>query len=85
MYSYTLRIVAPKGINANLAILKCCKPNGIPIIVMQKITPNKAEPIAIGIPVINNHIIFKIREPAPPPYTTSFPKGKKDSPANLKH
>lgn len=78
-------IVAPKGIKASLAILKCCKPKGIPIIVIQKIIPNTAETIAIGIPVTIIHIIFRIKEPAPPPYTISFPKGKKLRLANLKH
>jgi hypothetical protein len=89
---YTLRqarkpylIEAPKGISASFAILKCCKPKGIPIIVIQQRAPKMADSIARGIPVITIQNILSIREPAPPPYTTSLPKGKKHRPANLKH
>jgi hypothetical protein len=55
------------------------------MIVIHISNPNKADSIARGIPVISNQIIFIKKEPAPPPYSTSFPKGKKHSPANLKH
>lgn len=78
-------IDAPKGIKASFAILKCCKPKGIPTIVMHRRRPNIADSMARGIPATNNQMIFKSKEPAPPPYTTSFPKGKKHRPANLKH
>lgn len=30
----------PKGVNAKLAILKCCFPKGMPIMVMQSNSPN---------------------------------------------
>jgi|BioPla2DNA2_1021312.scaffolds.fasta_scaffold09396_3 hypothetical protein len=75
----------PKGIKANLAILKCCNPKGIPTTVIQRNIPKTADSMARGIPVTSNHMIFNKKEPTPPPYSTSFPKGKKQSPANLKH
>ena len=40
----------PKGIRANTASLKCCKPNGTPTIVMQKNNPSTAWLIAISMP-----------------------------------
>ena len=55
------------------------------MIVMQRITPITADSIANGIPDTSNQIIFSNSDPAPPPYTTSLPKGKKLIPANLKH
>lgn len=77
--------VAPKGIKASFAILKCCRPKGIPTTVMHKSSPNTADSTANGIPVIKSQIIFNKREPAPPPYSTSLPKGKKLKLASLKH
>ena len=79
------RISAPNGISASFACLKHCRPNGIPIIVMQNSTPFIAKHTAKGIPLIIIHSIFAISDGAPPPYTTSFPKGANDSDANLKH
>ena len=73
----------PKGIKANLAILKCCNPKGIPTTVIQRNIPKTADSMARGIPVTSNHMIFNKKEPTPLPYSTSFPKGKKQSPANL--
>lgn len=78
-------IFVPKGINANLASLNCCKPKGIPIIDMQRAIPNIRCSIARGKPENMNQRIFRKKEPAPPPYRTSFPKGKKLNEANLKH
>ena len=75
----------PKGIRANFATLKCCRPNGIPITVIQRRRPNTADSIASGIPDTNIQIIFNNKEPDAPPYSTSFPNGKKTSFANLKH
>src|SRR5699024_6009346 len=60
-------------------------PNGIPIIVTQSTRPNTRCSSASGIPDRINQIIFKMSEPAPPPYCTSFPNEKKLSDANLKH
>lgn len=77
--------VLPNGIKANLAILKHCKPNGIPRMVIQKIQPINAEPIASSNPEKINHRILRMREPPPPPYSTSFPNGKNARLANLKH
>lgn len=75
----------PKGINASLAILKHCNPKGMPIIVMQNKPPIRADSIASGRPDIKSQMRFRRKEPKPPPYTTSFPKGKKARLANLKH
>lgn len=75
----------PNGIRASLASLKCCSPNGIPIIVIHSPAPSNTCSIAIGSPVMTIHRIFNRSEPAPPPYSTSFPNGKKLSDANLKH
>ena len=78
-------MVAPKGINANFISLKCCLPKGIPIIVIQRITPQDKCSSESGIPVVSSQMIFKIREGVPPPKLTSFPNGKKERLANLKH
>src|SRR5699024_8686159 len=58
---------APNGISASFASLKCCSPNGIPIIVTQRTSPNKMCSSDIGSPVTKSHTIFKSRDPAPPP------------------
>lgn len=78
-------ISAPIGMSASFASLKCCKPNGIPIMVIQNNNPNVKCSIASTAPENNIQRIFTIREPTPPRYSTSFPNGKKDSVANLKH
>ena len=75
----------PNGINANLANLKCCNPNGIPMIVIHNTRPNAACSNANQKPDTTNHITFNKKEPTPPPYSTSFPNGKKLRLANLKH
>lgn len=76
---------APNGINANFAILKHWSPNGIPTIVIQKSIPVIAATAAIQIPLTKIQIIFRSKEPTPPPYTTSLPNGKNAREANLKH
>ena len=48
----------PSGKRTNDAILKHCFPNGIPIIVIQKITPEIAHPIPISIPNNINQMIL---------------------------
>lgn len=75
----------PNGISASLASLKHCNPNGIPTIVTQNKTPFNTDPSASGIPVTIIQMMFNKNEPAPPPYITSFPNGKKANAANLKH
>ena len=81
-YQYTS---APKGIKASFASLNCCNPKGIPMMVMQSPAPKARCSRASGRPETISHIIFRSNEPAPPPYCTSFPKGKKLNVANLKH
>ncbi len=52
---------------------------------MHSTTPIRADSIAKGSPDTMSQIKFKRKDPAPPPYRTSFPNGKKLSAANLKH
>lgn len=78
-------IFAPNGIIDSFANLKNCFPNGIPIIVMHKITPHTTLYIAIGMPVISIQNILAIMLNVPSPYITSFPNGHIDSFENLKH
>lgn len=68
-----------------MAILNCCSPNGIPTIVIHNKTPSSADSNASGSPDTSSHMMFKRSDPLPPPYTTSFPNGKKHRDANLKH
>lgn len=60
-------------------------PKGIPITVRQNNKPKIKCSSAIGNPVTSSQIIFNSKEPAPPPYRTLLPKGKKLRDANLKH
>ena len=64
--------------SASPANLKCCIPNGIPIIVMQNRTPQKMCDRKIQIPPIKNQMMF-IREKKQPKNkclcTISLPKG----------
>ena len=55
------------------------------MMVMHKRTPIAACSSARGIPVTSSQIIFTNKDTVPPPYSTSFPNGKKDKDANLKH
>jgi hypothetical protein len=48
-------------------------------------TPKTADSIARGIPETSNQMIFKSKEPTPPPYSILFPNGKKHRLENLKH
>ena len=50
----------PKGQMQSLANLKHCKPKGIPIMVIQNISPTKKYPIAENSPVNINHKMFPI-------------------------
>ena len=76
---------APKGIKDSLAILKHCFPIGMPRIVMHQRQPRMQYPIAISRPKKIIQIRLTRKEKPPPPYTTSFPNGKKARLANLKH
>ncbi len=55
------------------------------MMVTHQISPISRLPSAIGMPKKITQMMFAIREIAPPPYLTSFPNGRKDSLANLKH
>ena len=83
---YTLCIVAPNGIRANLASLKCCMANGIPIIVTHNNRPHIKCPTASSMPQTSIHIIFPNAPITPnPPGVISRPNGQKTNPAILKH
>ena len=60
-------ISAPNGQRASFASLKCCLPNGIPIIVTQSRMPHIKCSSASRIPENSIQTKFKIAEPAPPP------------------
>ena len=53
--------------------------------VMHKTNARKTCSIARGKPDARSQIILNRKEPTPPPYWTSFPKGKQVRPAILKH
>ena len=55
-----------------LPFLKCCRPNGIPIMVIHMMQPHNRECSAIGIPKKMAQMIFSKKLPSPPPYVTSF-------------
>ena len=78
-------ISAPKGIRESLASLKNCRPKGIPTMVTHKSAPMIRWPRAIHIPKKISQITFTRKDTVPPPYSTSRPKGHRDSDANLKH
>lgn len=65
-FSFLQTTSEPKGISASLAILKCCFPNGIPTIVIQKSTPVTAEQMASGIPLKISHRTLSKVAPTPP-------------------
>ena len=54
-------MVFPKGVSASPANLKCCNPNGMPIIVMQHKTPKRRCVSAIQMPPIIIHKMFRKR------------------------
>lgn len=55
---YTLMMSLPKGLKAIAVSLKCCIPNGIPIIVMHRSMPNMAWVAAIQSPPVRSHNTF---------------------------
>ena len=61
--SYTISF--PKGVSAKPANLKCCSPNGIPMMVMQKITPKRRWDKNIHIPPMKNQMTFMRKERQP--------------------
>ena len=71
--------------SASFAILKHCRPNGIPITVQHSIAPLIAAHIAKGIPLMSIQKTFAMIDGAPPPYCTSLPNGANTRDANLKH
>jgi hypothetical protein len=76
----------PKGVSARPAILKCCKPKGIPIIVIHNNSPNIKCVRLIHIPPINIQTIFIKTDKQPPDplfSVTLLPKGHNDNMANL--
>ncbi len=50
--------VLPNGVNASPASLKCCTPNGKPIMVTQNSRPSPMWVSAMGMPPTNHHITF---------------------------
>jgi hypothetical protein len=79
-----LTITLPNGDSAIAVSLKCCRPNGIPIIVIQRREPNIAWVIAIHKPPQRSHIIFIMtyRQPEALECTTvSRPNGHNESDA----
>lgn len=69
----------PNGVSDTLASLKCCLPNGIPIIVMHSITPRNTWVNAIHISPITIHNIFmnSVKHPSDDSVcTVSFPNGE---------
>lgn len=84
-FTYLSIIVAPTGKIANLANLKCCIPKGIPMMVQHKIKPKTTCTTASSKPPKSHQSTFISKEPTPPPYSISLPKGNRLSTANLKH
>ena len=76
---------APKGINANLACLKCCKPNGIPTMVKQKIAPKITSSAAITKPPRKIQMILMKKDAPLSLKAISLPNGAAAIFANLKH
>ena len=76
----------PNGNNTKAAILKYCKPNGIPTIVIQKIIPVTANVRHCSHPNKIAHKTFKIVLPLLAlTLTTCLPKDQKKNFPNLKY
>ena len=70
----------PKGYSASLINLKCCRPNGIPMIVMQRSKPKTSSAIAIQIPAKTIQIRLSRKDMTgiePPVGVTFRPNGAK--------
>ena len=85
MLSYWM--LFPKGAKAKAAILKCCMPKGMPMIVIHSKRSNPRCVRQIQKPPTNIQIMFMISDKHPPELpssTTRLPKGHKASIANFK-
>jgi len=79
-------IFFPNGVSASPAILKCCLPNGIPIIVIQSMIPkNKCVRQMPNPPTIIHSTFMMIdKQPLDPPLSiTLLPKGHNASIASF--
>ena len=68
----------PNGVSANAANLKCCMPNGMPMMVIHSTMPKPRWDRLIQIPPKNIHKIFMVNERQPPELgqlITFFPNG----------
>lgn len=78
--------VLPNGVRERRAILKCCNPNGIPMMVMQQISPQTRCAAAISHQPSRIQSIFMNMLRQPPalfPSTTSVPNGHKENTPNF--
>jgi len=88
IYQLTLLTTLPNGVNAIPINLKCCNPNGRPIIVIDSSMPNRRCVSAIQKPPITIHIIFITVDRQPTStgsFTTSCPNGIRANIPILKH
>lgn len=86
--NYLLTILLPNGIKEISRSLKCCRPQGIPIMVMYKRAPMKRCTSAVYHPPKTIHIKLQKVERQPVfvlSLITFLPKGKSTRPAILKH
>ena len=70
----------PKGVKANAASLKCCLPNGMPMMVMQRMIPNTRCVTLIQIPPKSIQRMFMMilrHPPACGEVSIRFPKGQR--------
>ena len=85
-YFEELTTLRPNGIRATAASLKCCFPNGMPMIVIKKKSPRMACSRPSQMPPMRNHSTFMpvLRHPvACSVLFTSLPNGQRARPANL--
>lgn len=78
--------VLPNGVRERRAILKCCSPNGIPMMVMQQISPQTRCAAAISHQPRRIQSIFMNMLRQPPAFllsTTSVPNGHKENTPNF--
>lgn len=78
--------VLPNGVRERRAILKCCSPNGIPMMVMQQISPQTRCAAAISHQPSRIQSIFMNMLRQPPAFllsTTSVPNGHKENTPNF--
>ena len=79
-------IFCPNGARASSAILKCCKPRGMPTIVRQRIAPRLMCARQISIPPNTIQMTFMIIDRHPMSlvsHVTFLPKGQRENPAIL--